>query len=187
MDLGVYDLDINPPGFLNPARYGEIGAHPASPYKYFSEGLRNAYYAKVRVFEGTPVDKDGRLDWGIQGRLAGDWFHSSLPVNANAAGPDGWSKTISFAYDWYDRSPRISIGGTIANPVVLSISRADPDPAQVSPSSGLIAYRDTPTGPQNQLGWVLVQMLAPDRIKIEYFSGDSRPAAFTNAAQEYIR
>jgi hypothetical protein len=187
MDLGVYDLDVNPPGFLNPARYGEIGAHPASPYKYFTQTLRDSYYAKVRVFEGIPADKDGRLDWGIQGTLAGDWFHASLPSNANAAGPDGWTKTVSFAYDWYDRSPRISIGGTIASPIVLTISKADLDPTQVSAASGKQAYRDTPSGPQNRAGWVLVQMLSADRIKIEYFPGDLRPSDFSNAAQEYIR
>jgi hypothetical protein len=187
IDLGVYDLDVNPPGFLNPARYGEIGAHPASPYKYFSEALRASYYAKVRLFEGVPIDRDGRLDWGIKGRLSGDWFHVSLPANQSAAGPDGWSKTISFAYDWYDHSPRISIGGTIASPVVLTIGKADIDPGQVSTTSGLLAYRDTPTGLQNRAGWVLVQMLADDRIKIEYFSGDPRPLGFSNAAQEYIR
>lgn len=187
IDLGVYDLDVNPPGFLRPSRYGEMGAHPASPYKYFSEALRAIYYAKVRVFEGVPVDKDGRLDWGIQGRLSGDWFHTSLPANASATDPDGWARTVSFCYDWYDRTPKISIGGTIASPVVLTIGKGDLDPAQASTASGMLAYRDTPTGPQNRAGWVLVQMLADDRIKIEYFSGDSRPIGFSNAAQEYIR
>jgi hypothetical protein len=187
IDLGVYDLDVDPPGFLNPARYGEIGAHPASPYKYFSEALRVAYHAKVRLLEGVPVDKDGKVDWGVPGRLAGDWFHTSLPVNQSAAGPDGWSKTISFAYDWYDRSPKISIGGTIVGPMILTIGKADTDPAQVSTASGLLSYRDTPTGQQNRAGWVLVQMLSDDRIKIEYFSGDTRPLAFSSAAQEYIR
>ena len=186
-DLGVYDLDVKPSGYLNPARYGELGAHPASPYQYFSEPLRTAYYAKVRVHEGVPADKDGKLDWGIKGHLAGDWFHTSLGATANAAGPDGWIKTIAFAYDWYDRTPKISIGGTISNPLVLTISKNDPDPALISPASGIIAYRDTPTGPQNRLGWVLVQMLTDERIKIEYFADESFPSAFTSAAQEYIR
>jgi hypothetical protein len=187
MDLGVYDLDVNPPGFLNPTRYGELGAHPASPYKYFTEPLRTSYYAKVRLREGIPIDKDGRLDWGAKGRLSGDWFHTSLPANANSAGPDGWPKTVSFAYDWLDQSPKISIGGTIASPLVLSISKTDLDPTLVMPASGVQAYRDTPSGPQNRAGWVLVQMLANDRIKIEYFTGEIRPIAFTAAAQEFIR
>lgn len=187
MDLGVYDLDVNPPGFLNPARYGELGAHPVSPYKYLSPSLQASYYPKVRIFEGTPIDKDGRLDWGIKGRLSGDWFHSSLAANANSAGPDAWVKTVSFAYDWYDRTPRISIGGTIASPMVLTISTVDLDPNLVTPASGLQAYRDTPSGPQNRAGWVLVQMLTDDRIKIEYFAGDARPTSFTATAQEYIR
>lgn len=187
IDLGVYDLDVNPPGFINPARYGDLGAHPASPYKYFTESLRAIYYSKVNYRNVIPVDKDGRLDWGVKGRLSGDWFHTSLPANANASGPDGWPKSVSFAYDWVDQSPRISIGGTIATPMVLTISKEDLDPKLVTPSSGVQAYRDTPSGPQNRMGWILVQMLAEDRIKIEYFGGDQRPAAFTAAAQEYIR
>ena len=134
-----------------------------------------------------PVEQDGKLVWGVRGRLAGDWFHTSLPATQSACTPDAWPKTIAFAYAWYDRSPKISIGGTIAGPMILNIDKADTDPAQVSVASGLLAYRDTPTGPQNRAGWVLVQMLADDRIKIEYFSGDTRPLAFSSAAQEYLR
>ena len=71
--------------------------------------------------------------------------------------------------------------------MVLSISKTDLDPTRVTPASGLQAYRDTPAGPQNRAGWVLVHMLADDRIKIEYFAGEIRPVAFTVAAQEFIR
>jgi hypothetical protein len=71
--------------------------------------------------------------------------------------------------------------------MVLSISKTDLDPTLVTPASGVQAYRDTPIGPQNRAGWVLVQMLADDRIKIEYFAGEIRPTVFTAAAQEFIR
>ena len=190
IDLGVIDLDVTLPGLVNPSRYGEHGAHAASPYKYFSEPLRTLYYSRVRAPGGVPVDKDGRIDFGVRGRLAGDWFHVSIasaPASVTV-GPQGWGKTVSFAYDWYDRSPRISIGGTIATPGALAIAAGDPDPASVSPATGLVAFQGTGVIGRIGDGWVLAQMLSDERIKIEFFPGAaSRPAGFTAAAQEYVR
>ncbi len=201
MDLGVIDLDVNPAGFLNPARYGDFGAHPASPYKYMSEPLRSLYRSRVRVFEGVPADPDGRVDWGIRGRLAGDWFHSSL-ANAPSSvitSSEGWAKSLSFAYDWYDGAPRISVGGTIAAAGLLSLTNkfpapgtpptpAPPDPATISVASGLVAYQGFPLLGQIGEGWMLVQMTADDRIRVEYVKGASaRPLAFSAAAQDYVR
>lgn len=191
MDLGVYDEDVTISRIVNRARYGPSTLHAVSPYKYFTAPLRDFYYSRVRVFDGVPADKDGRIDWSVPGRLVGDWFHSSLAGASYAASTgsmDGWIKTIGFVYDWYDNSPRISIGGTITTPGVLKPASADPDPATVSTSSGLVAYQGTPKVGQIAAGWMLVQMIAADRIKVEYFAGAaSRPAAFTSAAQEYVR
>lgn len=190
IDLGVYDLDVAPPGYLNPARYGDFGAHPASPVKYFSEPLRSFYYERVRVEAGVPDNKDGRVDYGVRGRLAGDWFHSSIATAPSSTinGPDGWPKTIAFARDWYKGAWRISIGGTIAAPGVLAVAADDPDPSLVSTASGVVAFEGTPVIGSIGNGWVLAQMLTDERIKIEYFNGaTSRPAGFTGAAQEYVR
>ncbi len=190
MDLGVYDLDVTPTGFVNTARYGDGTLHAVSPYKYFSEPLRSFYYARIRLFEGSPVNRDGRTDWGKAGTLAGDWFHASL-ANESASvinGPNGWPKSLSFAYDWFDNSPRISIGGTIAGPTLLRISNGDPDPANVRLSNGLVAYHGAFTNGLVGGGVVLVQMMSDTRIKVEYFAGATNtPTAFTAAAQEYVR
>ena len=199
MDLGVLDLDVTPTGYLNPSRYGDFGAHPVSPYKYFTAELRNLYYSKVRVLEGVPVAPatlDGRVDWGVRGRLAGDWFHSSL-ANAPAStitSPQGNAGTLSFAYDWYRNEPRISVGGTIAAAGLLATKDIfastwnSPDPNTVSVASGLVAYQGFPLLGQIGEGWMLVQMLSDERIKVEYFKGaPAKPTAFTAAAQEYVR
>jgi hypothetical protein len=190
MDLGVIDLDVNPPGFVNAQRYGDFGRHAASPYRYFTEPLRSWLYSKVRMYEGVPADKNGRIDWGIPGKLVGDWFHSSIGSMGSSVtmGPQGWPKTVAFAYDWFATQPRISIGGTIAEAGVLGIAPTDPDPATVSVSSGVVAYHGTPVMGRIPAGWLLVQMLATDRIRMEYFANaTSRPTAFTSAAQEYVR
>jgi hypothetical protein len=190
-DIGVWDLEATNGGFVNPARYGASTLHATSPYKYFTAPLRALYLARSRLLDGVPANKDGRIDWGITGKLVGDWFHSSLAVDANSSGsPDGWSKSIAFTYDWYDNSkPVISIGGTITTPGAGPIAATDPDPATISPSSGLIANRiaQVKTGLMRP-GWLLVQMTASDHIRVEYFpDAAARPAAFTAAAQDYLR
>ncbi|MEO7361645.1 MAG: hypothetical protein ABI120_15045 [Gemmatimonadaceae bacterium] len=191
MDLGVIDHEVNPAGFVNAARYGPSTGHAASPYKYFTEPLRSWLYARVRLQDGVPANKDGRIDYGVRGKLVGDWFHESLGSNSatNAMGPEGWPKTISFAYDWFNStSPRISIGGTIAEPGVLRTENSDPDPATVTVSSGLIAYKTTMTLGRIANGWMLVQMLSDERIRVQYFSGATeRPTGFGGDAQVYVR
>ena len=190
MDLGVYDYDVTPTGFVNLARYAGSTLHVVSPYKYFSEPLRSWLYARVRLFEGVPTNKDGRTDWGVRGHLSGDWFHASLANDSATVinGPAGWPKSISFAYDWFAAAPRISIGGTIAAAGVLSVRATDPEFAAVSVGSGVVAYKGTPTLGVIPAGWLLVQMTADDRIRVEYFAGaTSQPSGFTSAAQDYVR
>lgn len=192
IDLGVIDTEQTAPGLLNLVRYGEQGSHAASPYRYFSEPLRAQLYAKVRLFEGVPADKDGRIGWGVAGSLAGDWFHASLSATAPANGPDGWPKSLSFAYDWYSGAPRLSIGGTLATPGVLALDaargEAGRDPSLVGVAQGLTVYRGSAKVGLIGDGWVLVQMLEAARIRIEFVPGNgTKPSAFTAAAQEYLR
>lgn len=189
-DLGVWDMDVTLPGLVNEARYGDGTRHAVSPYKYFTAPLRALYLARSRMMEGVPADREGRTDYGVAGRLVGDWFHVSLPVDAFSAGSvDGWAKSVAFVYDQFDNtSPRISIGGTITQPTAGTIGNNDPDPKTVSVASGRVAYAFTPTRGAATPGWVLVQMTAADRIRIEFFANTtSRPTAFTAAAQEYVR
>ncbi len=190
IDLGVWDLDVTAPGLVNGARYPDQTLHSASPYKYFSEPLRSWLYARVRMYEGAPADRDGRIGWGMRGRLAGDWFHASLSAQPSSVvgGPSGWPRSVSFARDWFDGSQRISIGGTLTDAGVVRVESGDPDPASVSVADGIVAYRGTPTMGRIGAGWMLVQMLSDERARFEYFSGaTSRPSGFTPSAQEYVR
>ena len=73
----------------------------------------------------------------------------------------------------YGRQPgliRISVGGTLAPAGLYQPDEGSPDPAQVSPASGRINYRVRfySDGRTNTAS-ILVQMLANDRIKVEYF------------------
>jgi hypothetical protein len=190
MDLGVFDFDATPTGFVNTKRYAGGSLHVVPPLRYFIEPLRTFLYAHVRVIDGVPADKDGRTDFGIRGKLVGDWFHSSLANDSASviSSSVGWSKSISFAYEWFAHAPRISVGGVIASPGLLAIAPTDPDPATISVASGKVAYRGTSVLGSIGSGWVLVEMLTDERMRIEFFQNAStRPTAFTSAAQEYVR
>lgn len=191
LDLGVIDLELSPPGLLNPSRYGDYGAHPASPYAYFTEPLRKLYLSKVRLREGVPFNLDGRTDFGVRGRLVGDWFHSSLATAPASVitGPEGWVKSLAFVYEWFAGQARISIGGTLSPAGLLAIAKGAPDPATVGVAQGLVIYQVTSQqGPIGD-GWLLVQMLTEDRLRVEFFAaaGAAAPVAFTPAAHEYVR
>ncbi len=189
MDLGAYDLDVTLPGLVTPARYGDGTRHAVSPYKYMTASLRAFYLSRARLLEGVPYDKEGRTDFGVAGRLIGDWFHTSLPVDVSSTGtPDSWTKQIAFAPDWFDGRPRVSIGGVIGNPILARLGATDPDPAAVTTANGLVTYALTLPGAFEQYGWLLVQMTAADRIKVEFAPVSApKPTAFTAAAQDYIR
>ena len=189
LDLGAWDTRVTLPGLVNPARYGSDTRHTVSPWKYFVEPLRSQIYAKIRRHPDI-ADKDGRIDFGIPGRLVGDWYDEGLPVGTENQGPQGWPRTVAFVYDYYDpRLIRVSIGGTVAPPGVWTIPDDAPAPSSVSVASGKVAYRLMYTGStQVQYGLMLVQMLADDRIRIEVFPGSQAATGeFTAAAHVFLR
>lgn len=96
MDLGVIDLEVSPPGYVNPARYGELGVHVASPYECFSEPLRTLYRSRVRLFEGVPADKDGRVEGRARApdRQLVPCLHAR---QASASGLDAWPTAFTAA------------------------------------------------------------------------------------------
>ena len=51
-----------------------------------------------------------------------------------------------------------------------------------------MAYACTSPSGRRASSWLLVQVLAGDRIRVEYFAGaTTAPAAFRAAGQEYVR
>lgn len=172
LDLGAFDYSVTRTGFLNRARYPEQTLYVVSPWKYFTADLQQQLYAKVYRAPTAP-DRDGRVDFGVAGRLVGDWFLEGTPADSSA-GPYGWSRTIAFVYDYYDPSQvRISIGGTIGPAGVWAIAAAAPRPADVTPASGMVSYLlYSPFDPGfPPTGLLLVQMLTDASIKVELFPG----------------
>jgi hypothetical protein len=172
LDLGAFDESVTHDGFVTPSRYPEQTLHYVSPWKYFAPALQPALYAQL-YRAPTATDKDGKIDFSVAGKLAGDWYLQGLAADNTSAGPTGWPQTVAFVYDYYDPSKvRISIGGTIGSPGVWATDSASPRPENVSMANGLVIYPlINPFDGGPPVGRVLVQMVTSSQIKIELFMG----------------
>ena len=187
LDLGAFDATVTHDGFLVPARYPYQTLHAVSPWKYFSASLQPAIYAQV-YRAPSAADKDGKIDFGIAGKLSGDWFLQGMPADSSYE-PYGWSRTVSFVYDFYDPSlVRISIGGTIGAAGVWGVDPAAPVPATVSTANGIVIYPlINPFDGGPPVGRLLVQMVNDTQITIELFMGNNTVTQFDANSYTFIR
>jgi hypothetical protein len=184
IDLGVVNNDLSL-GFINPARYASDSVHADAPLKYFVEPLKSSLYTLV---QRTGTDRDGQVCFDQAGRLAGNWFLDSLPVAQSAIFTSG-PMEMAFVRDVNDPSVvRISIGGMLAMTGIFGVAAGDPDPGSITPASGVVSYQLTGSGFGAPSGVLLVQMTAPDTIRVEAFPGAAPGAvSFTAGARTYVR
>ena len=184
IDLGVVNYGVTLTGFVNPSRYIDDTLHADGPLKYFSEPLRSQLYAKVQRIGG---DLDGKIDYDVAGRLAGNWFDEQ----------PGTMFMASFVYDTYDPSQvRISIftfqsGASLFG--TFTIAAGDPLPRDVSPANGIVRYNLIPARTGPPLGFtsptqrLLVQMVDDRRIQLEIVPVTSTAAEFSSSARRFSR
>lgn len=164
LDLGVINKDITVP-FISPARYSGNSLNVDAPLKYFTDPLKAQLYALV---EGTGVNRDGQINFDQPGRLAGNWFHESLPVGETFQ-PTGWARHLAFVRDNRDPSLiRISAGGVFIKAGVYAIGAGDPDPALVTTSSGPVTFQLSSTAFGGPGGPLTVTMLSDARIRLQF-------------------
>jgi hypothetical protein len=189
LDLGAFDTTSVHTGFINPGRYAFQTLYAVSPWKYMSAALQAQIYPHVYRAPAA-ADRDGQIDFGIDGHLAGDWFLDGMPADSSW-GPFGWTRTLSFAYDYYDPTQvRISIGGTIGPAGVWAIDSTAPRPETITPSSGIVPYLlysqfDKGFPPY---GLLLVQMTGPATIKAQLFPNErTTNRTFDATATTFVR
>lgn len=186
LDLGVSNEDVTL-FFVRPDRYISATIHADSPLKYFTEPTRGTLYAKVRR---SGDEKDGKINYDQAGRLAGNWFLEGLPVLDTEAFENG-PKHLSFAQDVFRPSLAVvSIGGHLTSADVFYLGDSAPDPSSVSTGSGRVVYELFDNALRTGTGtrWLVVQLIADDRIRIEVFPpGTPAPADFAGAALIYTR
>jgi len=189
IDLGAFDFTVKHTGFVDTLRYSSQTVHYVAPRSYFTPALMAQVDAHL-YRSASASDKGGQIDFGIAGKLVGDWFLLGLPKDSSG-GPYGWTRSMAFVYDYYDPAKvRISIGGTVAGPGVWGIDATAPRPETVTVASGIVSYKlyspfDASFPPT---GLLLVQMTDPSTIKVEYFAGSSASATqFDASAVTFVR
>ena len=169
------------------------------------------------ILEVTGEPRGGKIDYDIDGRLVGNWFLEGT-VDYRGSGPlrfqNYWYGHLAIVYDYLDPTAiRISVGGLgDYGGMLFGVRGNTPDPADVTPASGLVKYElmgtswvvaatgerwDQSRHPGSAIravssdfrGTALVQMLGDRRIKMEVFleRAPDQVEGFTNGARIYER
>lgn len=190
VDLGVINA-TRTLTFANPARYPSDTLHADAPLQYYTELVRSQLYAMVRR---DSDGRDGRIDYDVAGRLLGNWFVEGLPVLRSAdisAGP----AELAFVFDNVGPSEAIvSSGGLLGLTGTYRIQAEAVPFAEVLPESGVVAYRLSQSGGTMGIrspvvvGTLLVQMTAPERVRVELVRGEALvEPVFSANARTYVR
>ncbi len=143
LDYNLVDEEVVLSGFIIPDHYQAEPwkIHVPNTYDYFNEPVKSRLIEKsIRTVE--PLG--GKIDYDIDGKLAGNWF---LEGNDGYAGEStGWGKYwlghLSFVYDAYDPERIVlSIGGYDGkDSQQFAVKGNTPDPAEVDAEDGLVKY-----------------------------------------------
>jgi hypothetical protein len=185
LDLGAVNEAVRRAGFANPRRYPPEALHADSLLRHFPAPLRRALYARVRR---KGPDKDGKIDYDVPGRLAGNWFLEGL-AERDSAGPGAGAKQLAFVRDVHDPAAvRIAVGGTLALRGVFAVPKGAPDPAGVSRETGTVVYPLLDPRSGARRGRLVVRLVADDRIRVAAFPGARADAtAFDDKSVFYRR
>ncbi len=153
VDYSVVDMDVVLPGLLVPEHYEQEPwkIHTPDPFGYFIPAVREALEAKsLRTAE--PIG--GELAYDVDGRLVGSWFLEGTNGYAGADVDRYWAGHLTIAYDLFDPDQIVVSIGTFAGAAAqFGVRGNDPDPADVSTATGIVAY---------------------ELVDYDYFNGDER-------------
>ncbi len=183
LDIGVTDYDTTR-YFVVPGRYHEKTLHAGDVYLYFTSEVRENLLAKNTR---TAEPRGGKIDFDIDGALAGNWFLLGTPVTWEASSFLYAEAQLAFVYDMWDPS-KIRIvcgGGWSAAPFCCLVDGNAPDPAAVTQGSGFIKYQTIHAGSSDV---VAVQLLEPRKLKVEVFANKTSDSVsgFTENAKYYV-
>ena len=212
VDYNLVDEEIILTGFVSPESYvGEPWKiHVPNTYDYFNEPVRSKL---VTVSLRTAEPLSGKIDYDIDGKLAGNWFLECTGGYSGTSWDRYWLRHIAIAYDAYDPQRIVfSIGNYNGeNSMQFAVKGNSPDPATIGIENGLIKYELVEydwfiqniepwdrtsvakglTTKSNDIvrGVVIAQMIGPRKLKFEAFPGKtaSEVSGFTSAAKIYER
>jgi hypothetical protein len=190
-DFGVEHFGLPAHPLLRPERAPRGYLHAQSPIAQYPEPLRSALEARVRTRE----DPLGRLAFDVAGTAQGLWFRPGTPDTLSFH-PDRADASLFLGPLQERRSTRILVSGRAwpgSWAGMTAVDSSGPDWTAVTPERGPVAVRAWNLSPDGTpdvgfpRGSWLVEMVAPDRLRIEWFDSHEPPADFTEAALEYER
>jgi uncharacterized protein (TIGR03437 family) len=205
LDLGSVNAETILPGFLVPDHYirEPWKIHTVDPLDYFVASLRGLL---LNLNPRRAEPRGGKIDYDIEGRLAGNWFREGTNGYAGADPQRPWAGHLAVAPHYLDPAYfTISLGDYDGRSRQFWARGNAPDPAAVSVDSGLVKFELVPVGVYLQgresptlvyslqddqvQGVLLVQMLDARRMRAEAFPGKRAAdvSAFTSAAAVYER
>jgi hypothetical protein len=210
-DYSLHDDTVTLAGFQIPEHYsGESWkVHTVDPFDYWSDEVVAAYLAK-NVRQVEPYG--GKIDYDVEGTLAGNWFMDGTVDYGGGSGTDRsryWNGHLAIAYDHVDPTQiRFSIGRDIwiseecrACGGVYAVMDNSPDPASVTAADGIVVYELTGRTRLTQddaersvsdgvlLGSFITQVIDNETIRVEFVRGTSADSlqGFSDAAVLYRR
>ncbi len=170
------------------ARYPDAFRHARHPARYFAGALKDFIDSRT----SRVLSADGRVVWDVPGTLSGNWFVEGIPQTAQAVSPPAWRGHLSFRTE--GTRHRVGLGsdldgnGGCACVAAMGSTRFD----AITPASAPVSYALFAVGPDgvpdaSLRGTLLVEMLAADRIRAEYFPGAVANPVFSAGALEFLR
>ena len=209
-DFNVVDNDVTLSGFLVPNHYSREPwkIHTVDSFDYFSEPLRSQLLLK-NIRTASPYG--GKIDYDIDGKIAGNWFVEGTNGYEGNNRDRYWSTHLAIAYDAYDPSKiMISLGDFNGAAKEFGIKENSPDPANVGVGQivkyELVEYYYVKTDGSfwdrvsfvsglkmhtndDVKGTVMLELIQPRKLKVEVFPSAkaSDVSGFTSNSKIYER
>jgi hypothetical protein len=190
-DFGILDYSITPHKFVNRERTHPGYEYAESPIAQFAEPVRSELIARVRTF----ADPLGRMSYDQAGTAAGAWFLEGTPVRESMNGDHAPNQLFLGRLQERDETRILTIGKSWPGQLdpLLAIDPAAPSWDQITTASGIVALkawrldRDGRPLADSVEGTILIEVLANERIRIEWFERHDPVTTFTADARIYER
>lgn len=142
IDVWVENDDVTLTGFVNPAQYAAAESwklHMVDFFDYTAEPLKNQL---LGFLERDASPRWGKIDYDQDGKLIGNWFRSGSGGYAGKQMGEGyWAGHLAIAPDGNDPNWTIlSFGDYQGQAQQFAVMRNEPNPADVTPGTGLVKY-----------------------------------------------
>ncbi len=215
LDFAVWDTEKPLTGFIAPEHYSAETwkLYTADPLEYYTDAVKAQALQK---YIRTAEPRSGKVDFDVDGTLIGNWFQQGTNGYNGLVGEgngDYWVGHLAIAPYFLDPTHfLVSIGNWPGGAAQFATQENAPDPATVTPGTGLVKYSlvqwrdfkangqqwDGMSYPNAKLtlhplkdvqGCILLQMIGTRTLKAEAFKGKfcANVRAFTAAAVMYER